>query len=107
MDDIQKNFEEYNRNKKRNILIVFDEMTADMLSNKKHNPIVVELFARSRKLNISYVFITQYYFSASKNIRLDSTYYFIMKIPNKRELQQIAFIHSSDIDLKVFTENVL
>ena len=93
MDDVYKNIEEYNPNKKRKILIVFDDMIADMLSNKKLNPIVTELFIRGRKLNISLAFITQSYFVVPKNIRLNSTHYFIMKIPNKRELQQIAFNH--------------
>ena len=73
-----------------------------MLSNKKLNPIVTELFIRGRKLNISLVFITQSYFAVPKNIRLNSTHYFVMKIPNKRELQQIAFNHSSDIDFQDF-----
>ena len=73
-----------------------------MVSNKKLNPIVPELFIRGRRLNISIVFITQSYFSVPKNIRLNSTHYFIMNIPNKRELQQTAFNHSSDIDFKDF-----
>ena len=94
MDDIYKNIEEYNPNKKRKILIVFDDMIADMLSNKKLNPIVTELFIRERKLNISLVFITQSYFAVRKYIRLNSANYFVMKIPNKRELQQTAFNHS-------------
>ena len=83
------NTEDYNPNKKRKILIVFDDIIADMLSNKKLNPIVTELFVRGRKLNISLVFITQSYFSVPKNIRLNSTHYFIMKIPSKRELQKL------------------
>ena len=66
MDRIFKNIEEDNPNKKRKILIDFDDMIADMLSNKKRNPIVTELFIRSRKLNISLVFITQYYLYCSK-----------------------------------------
>ena len=73
-----------------------------MLSNKKLNPIVTELFIRGRKLNISFVFITKCYFAVPKNIRLNSTHYFIMKILNKRELQQIAFNHSSDTEFKGF-----
>ena len=73
-DDIYKNIEEYNPNKKRKILIVFD-MIANMLSNKKPNPIVTELFIRGRKLNISLFFITQSYFAVPKNIRLNSTHY--------------------------------
>ena len=75
-------------------------MIADMLSNKTFNPIVTELLISGRKLNISLVFITQSYFAVSKNIGLNSTHYFIMKIPNKQELQQIASNHSSDIDFK-------
>ena len=86
MNNIYKNIEEYNANKKRKILIVFDHMIADMLSNKKLNPIVTELFIRGKKLNISFVLTTQYYFAVPKNIRLCSAPYFIMKIPNKREL---------------------
>ena len=88
--------------KKINILIIFDDMIADMLSNKKLNPVVTELFIRGGKLNISIVFSTQYYFVEPKIIRLNSTRYFIIKILNKRELQQIAYNHSSDIDFKDF-----
>ena len=79
---IYKNIEEYNPNKKRKILIVFDDMIADMLSNKNLNPIVTKLFIRGRKLNIFLVFITQSYFAVPKIIRLNSTHYFIVKIPN-------------------------
>ena len=102
LDDTYKNIEEHNPNKKRKRSIVFDDMIADILSNKKLNPVVTELFIRGRKLNISLVFITQSYFVVPKNIRLNSTYYFIMKIPNKRELQQTAFNHLSGIDFKDF-----
>ena len=79
-------------------------MIVDMLTNKKPNLVVTELFIGGRKLNISLLFITimQSYFAEPKNIRLNSTHYFIMKIPNKWELQQIAFNHSSDIDFKDF-----
>ena len=73
-----------------------------MLGNKKLNPIVTELFIRGRKLNISRVFITQSYCAVPKNIRLNSTHYFIMKIPNKQELQQVAFNHPSDIVFQDF-----
>ena len=99
MDDIFKNIEEYNRNKKRKILIVSDDMIADMLSDKKLNQ-KTELFIRGRKINISLVFITQSFFDVPKNIRINSTHYIVMKIPNKRELQQIAFNHSSDIGIQ-------
>ena len=100
MNDIYKKIEEYIPNRKRKILIVFD--VSDMVTNKKINPIVTELFIRGRKLNISLVVITQSYFSILKNVWLNSTHYFILKIPNERELQQIAFIHLLDIDFQDF-----
>ena len=102
MEDVYKNIENYNPRKKRKILIVFDDMIADMINNKKINPVVTELFIRGRKLNISIVFITQSYFKVPKDVRLNSTHFFIMKIPNKRQLQQIVLNHSSDIDFKDF-----
>ena len=71
VDGIYKNIEEYNPNKNKKILTVFDDMIADILSNKKLNPVVTELFIRGRKLNISLVFITQSYFAVPKNIRLN------------------------------------
>ena len=77
-------------------------MIADMINNKKLNSIVTELFIRVRKLNISIVFITHSYFEVPKEVILNTTHFFIMKIPNKRELQQIAINHSSDIDFKNF-----
>ena len=73
-----------------------------MINNEKFNPVVTELFIRGRKLNISIVFITQSYFKITKDVRLNSTHFFIMKIPDKRELQQIAFNHSSDHGFKDF-----
>ena len=102
MDDIYQNIEEYNPNKKRIKLIGFDDMIAEMFTNKRLNTIVTELFIRGRKLNISFVFIKQSCFAVLKSIRLNSTHYFIMKIPNKQKIQQIAFSHSSDIDFKDF-----
>ena len=102
MQDVYKNIEDYNPIKKRKILIVFDDMIAHMINNNKLNPIVTELFIRGRKLNISIVFITQSYFKVPRDVRLNSAHFFIMKIPNKRELQQIALNHSSDIDFKDF-----
>ena len=94
MNGIYKNIQEYNSNKKRKILIVFDKMIAYMLNNKKLNTVVTELFIRGRKLNTSIIFIPEFYFSLPKNIRLNFTHYFTMKIPNKRELQQITFNQS-------------
>ena len=102
MRDVYKNIEDCNLGRERKILIVFDDMIADMINNKKLNPIVTELFIRGRKLNISIVFITQSYFKVPKDVRLNSTHFFIMKILNKREPQQIALNHSSDIDFKDF-----
>ena len=77
-------------------------MIADIPSNKKLNPIVTELYIRGRKLNISLVFITQSYFAVPINIRLNSTHYFVVKIPNKRELRKISSNHLSDIDFQYF-----
>ena len=96
--DVYKNIDEYNVDNERKILIGFDIMIAHMVNNKKLNSIVTELFIRGRKLNISIGFITQSYFKVPKDIRLNSTDFFIMKIPKKRELQQIAINHSSDND---------
>ena len=73
-----------------------------MINNKKLNSVVTELFIRGRKLNISLVFITQSYFKVPKDVRLNTSHFFIAKIPNKRELQQIAINHSSDINTKDF-----
>ena len=102
MQDVHKNIDDYTPRKKCKVLIVFDDMIADMINNKKSDSIVTELFIRGRKLNISIVSITQSYFKVPKDVRLNSTHFFIMKIPNKRELQQIALNHSSDIDFKDF-----
>ena len=78
--------EDYNPNRQRKILIVFDDMIADIMSNKKFQAIIKELFIRCRKLNISLVFITQSYFSVPKNVRLNSTHHSIMKINSRKEL---------------------
>ena len=102
MLNVYKNIEDYNPDKKRKVLIVFDDMIADMINNKKLNPIVTELFVRDRKLDISIVFIAQPNFRVPKDVRLNSTHFFIMKIPNKRELWQIALNHSLDIHFKDF-----
>ena len=86
--------------KKRKISIVFVDIIADMINNKKLNSIITELFIRDRKLNIYLVFIVQSYFKSPNVVRLNSTHFFMMKIPNKRELQQIALNHSSGINSK-------
>ena len=86
IDDVYENLEDYNPTKKRVVLIVFDDKIANIESNKKVRPIVTELNLRGRKSNISLVFVSQSYFKVSKTIILNATRYFIMKIPNKREL---------------------
>ena len=86
MHHVYKIIGEYNIDKERGILIVFDYMIADMINNKKLNSIVTKLFIRGRKLNISLVFITQSYFKVPKDVRLNTTHFFITKIANKREL---------------------
>ena len=76
MQDVYKNIEDYNPIKKRKVLIIFDDMIADMINNNnKLNPIVTELFIRGRKLNISIIFITQSYFKVPKDVRLNSTHF--------------------------------
>ena len=100
MDDVYNNIDDYNPKRKRKILVVFDDMIAYIMTNKRFQAIIKELFIRCRKLNISLVFITQSYFSVPREVRLNSTHYLIMKIQNKRELEQIAINHSADIDYK-------
>ena len=102
MNDVYENIDLYNPNRRRKILIFFNDMIADIMTNKKFQSIIKELFIRCRKINISLVFITQSYFSVPKDVRLNPTYYFIMKINNGRELQNIAINHSADIDYKDF-----
>ena len=84
------------------MLIVFDYMIADIEYNKNFKQIIKELFYRARKINVSIVFITQSYFRALKDARLNSTHYIIMKINNKKELKGIAEEKSSDLDYKDF-----
>ena len=102
MSDVYENIEKYNPNRKRKILIVFDDMIANVMSNKKFQAIIKELFIRCRKLNISLVFITQSYFSVPKDVRLNSTHYLIMKINNRKKLQCIAINVCADIDYNDF-----
>ena len=100
--DIYEYIEESDPSKKHEILIVFEDMVTDMLSNKKLHAIGTELFTRGRKLNISVVFTTQFYFDVPENIRLISTHYFIMKILNKQKLKKIEINNLSQIDVKDF-----
>ena len=97
MCNVYRNINYYNPDKENKILIVFDDMVADMIQNKKLNSVVTELFIRRRKLNISLVFIIQSYFKVPKDVTLNTTHFFITQILSKRELQQIVINHSSDI----------
>ena len=89
IQDVYKNIEEYNLGKKRKVLIVFDDMIADMINNKKVNPVVTELFIRDRKLNISIVFITKSYFKAPEEVILTTTHFFIVKILKKENFNKL------------------
>ena len=102
MHDLYKNIEEYNLGKKLKLLIDFDDVIADTINMKKLNPIVIELFIRGRKLNISVVFITQSYFQVPKEVRRNIAHFFIMKILNEKELHQILLTNFSDINFKHF-----
>ena len=102
MRNVYKNIDDCNSDKENNILIVFDDMIAYMINNKKLNSVVTELFVRGRKLTISLVFIIQSYFKVPKDVRLNTTNFFISKIQNRRELQPIAINHSPDISTKDF-----
>ena len=102
MQAVYNNINDYNPDKKNKILIVYDDMIAHMINNKKLNSVVTELFIRGRKLYISLVFITESYFKVPRDVRLNTTHSFIMKIPNKRESQQIATDHLSNINTKDF-----
>ena len=102
MDDVYNNTDDYNPKRSRKILIIFDDMIADIKTNIKFQSIVKDLFSRCKKLNISLVFITQSHFLVPKGVRLKSTHYLIMKSHNKRELQSIAINHSADVDYKDF-----
>ena len=98
MDGVYENISDYNPIRKRKKIIVFDDMIADIATKKRFQAIIKELFIRCKKQNISLVFITQSYFSVPKDVRLNTTHYFIMERNNKRELQNIAINHSADID---------
>ena len=90
MDGVYENLDDYNPSRERQILIIFDDMIADIMDNKKFQAIIKELFIRCRKLNISLVFTTESYFRIPKDVRLNSTHYLIMKINSRIELQNIV-----------------
>ena len=108
MDDVYQHIHDYNPSRKRKILNVFDDTISDIMTNKNFQAIIKELFIKCRKVNISLVFITQSYFCFSKDVRLNSTHYLIMRINNGKELQNITINHSADIDyndsMKIYRE---
>ena len=99
MDDVYEDIDDYNPITKRKVFIAFHDMIADIMTNKKIQAIIKELFIRCRKLNISLVFITQSYLSVQKDVRLNSAH-LIMKINNMKELKNVAINHSADIYYK-------
>ena len=102
MDDIYENIEDYDKKRKRKVLIVFDDMISHVMSDNKSQQVLKDFFIRCRKLNISLCFLTQSYFSVPKDVRLNCTHYIIFKLNNKRELQNIAINNSADIDYEDF-----
>ena len=102
MNDVLEDINNYNKNKDKKVLIIFDGMIADIMRSEKFKAIVKEIFIRCRKLNISIVFITQFYFRTLKDARLNSTHYILMKISNKKELKSIAEENSGHLDFKDF-----
>ena len=102
MNDVLDDINNYNKNIDKKVLIVFDDMIADIKYNKNFKRIMKELFYRARKINVSIVFITQSYFRALKDARLNSTHYIIMKINNKKELKRISEEKSGHLDYKDF-----
>ena len=111
MNNVYRNVNYYNPDKEKKILIVLDDMIADMIQNKKLNSLVTELFITGRKLNVSLVVISKLYFKVPKYVRLNTIHFFITNILSKREPQQTAINHSSDISTEdfanIYIENVL
>ena len=102
MNDVIDDINNYNKNRDKKVLIIFDDMIADIMRSEKFKAIVKELFTRCRKLNISIAFITQSYFRTPKDARLNSTHYILMKIGNKKELKSIAEENLGHLDFKDF-----
>ena len=104
INDVLDDINNYNKNRDKKVLTVFDDMIADIEYNKNFKRIIKELFYRAHKINVSIVFITQSYFRALKDARLNSTLYVLMKIGNKKELKRIAEEKSGHLDYKDFLE---
>ena len=100
MNDVLDDINNYNKNRDKNVLIVFDDMIADIEYNKNFKEIIKVLFFRSRKINVSIVFIMQSYFRALKDAKLNSTHYILMKMGNKKELKSIAEEKAGHLDYK-------
>ena len=102
MNDVLEDSNNYNKKRDKEVLIIFDDMIADIMRSEKFKAIVKELFVRCRKLNISIVFISQSYFRTPKDATLNSTHYILMKMGNKKELKSIAEENSGHLDFKDF-----
>ena len=102
MNDVLDDINNDNKNRDKKVLIVFDDMIADIEYNKNFKRIIKELFYRARKINASIVFITQSHFRALKDARLNSAHYISMKIGNKKELKRIAEKKLGHLDYKDF-----
>ena len=102
MDDILSDIEDYNKKRKRKVLIIFDDMISQVMLDKKAQQILKDLFIRCRKLNISLCFLTQSYYLVPTDVRLNCTHYILFKLINRRELQNIANNHSADFDYEDF-----
>ena len=102
MNDVLDDINNYNKNRDKKVLIIFDDMIADIMRSEKFKATVKELFIRCRKSNISVVFIMQSYFRTPRDARLNSTHYILMKIGNKKELKSIAEENSGHLDFKDF-----
>ena len=104
MNDVLDDINNYKKKRYKKVLIVFDDMTVDIEYNKNFKRIIKELFYRARKINVSIIFITQSYFRALKDTRLNSTHYILMKIGNKKKVKRIAEEKSGNLDYKDFLE---
>ena len=102
MNDVLHDINDYNKNRDKKVLIVFDDMIADIEYNKNFKRIIKELFYRARKINVSIVFMTQSYFRALKDARLNRTHYILVRIGNKKELKRITEEKSGHLDYKDF-----
>ena len=104
MNDVLDDFNNYKKNRDKKVLIVFDDVIADIEYNTNFKRIIKELFYSASKINVSIIFITQSYFRALKDARLNSTHYILVKIGNKKELKRIAEEKSGNLDYKDFLE---